>query len=107
MLIELKKVGTEPLEGGDCSGGRLWGAALCTCGSDGSVAFERGDSPTLEVRVDDLFLRGFLVVAALVDDGGAGGVSWTGDSCGERSELISISALIRQYNHQIPNIRQP
>lgn len=105
VLIELKNVGPEPLDGGDCSGGRPWGAALCNCGSDGSVAFERGDRPTLEVRADDLFLRGFLAVAALVDGRGADGISQTGESCGERSELISISALSQQYSHQTPKIR--
>ena len=88
--------GPEPLEGGECSGGRTLGAALCTGGSDGRVAFERDDKPTMEVGADDLFLRVFLVVAAMVDGGGAGGISSTGESCGERRELISISTLGRQ-----------
>ena len=56
------------------------------------------------MRADVLVLRGFLAVVALVDGGGAGGVSRIGESCGERSELISISALGQQYN-QIPPIR--
>ena len=58
---------------------------------------DRGDKPIFEV-VDDLVLR--TLFGDALDRGGAGGggVSRTGDSCGERSELMSIFAERREIH---------
>ena len=57
--------------------------------------FDKGEEPARCRREDDLALvaRGFLVEVKGEDDPG-NGVSRGGTSCGERSELISISVRL-------------
>ena len=68
------------------------GIICCACaiafgGSTGGgrVDCERGEEVVLGVKLDDFVLRGFLAEAS-----GRGGVSRTGDSCGDKRELMSI-----------------
>lgn len=51
----------------------------------GSVDCDRGEEVVFAVKLDEFFLGGFLAEASET-----GGVSRTGDSCGDSSELMSI-----------------
>jgi len=51
----------------------------------GSVDCDRGEEVVFAVKFDELVLLGFLTEASAT-----GGVSRTGDSCGDKSELMSI-----------------
>ena len=86
-----------PLEGGDGIDGRAGTAALGGRDEGGSVVFDRGERPIFGVVVD-LVLR-TLFGDALVGGGAVGGgVSLTGDSCGERSELMSMFTACRDVH---------
>jgi len=51
----------------------------------GSVDCDRGEQVVFAVKLDEFVLWGFLTEASET------AVSWTGDSCGDNSELMSIS----------------
>lgn len=51
----------------------------------GSVDCDRGEEVVFAVKLDEFVLWGFLTEASET------AVSWTGDSCGDNSELMSIS----------------
>lgn len=51
----------------------------------GIVDCDRGEEVVFAVKFDEFVLCGFLT-----EGSACGGVSWTGDSCGDNSELMSI-----------------
>jgi len=72
------------------------GIICCACATalggstdGGSADCERGDDVVFGVKLDEFVLCGFLA-----EDSERGGVSRTGDSCGDKSELISILELL-------------
>lgn len=82
-------------EGTDC-----WACTIALCGrvGGGSVVLDKGEEVTGWANVDDLVLRGFL--AGLAGPAGTfaggereGAASRTGESCGERSELMSMMGI--------------